>query len=100
MVIPKKSQTKAETFGELIHSDFCGPMETKSLQGSHYMAVYLDDATHWIYVTGIRKKSDQLQTFKNFNAMLETQFGVQVRFLRTDNGREFVSAEASDFLKF
>ena len=40
---PKESTTRANEILEVIHTDVCGPMETKSLGGSRYFVTFIDE---------------------------------------------------------
>jgi len=42
---PKESETRAKKFGDRVHWDLWGPAAVKSLNGHHYVAVRIDDAT-------------------------------------------------------
>jgi GAG-pre-integrase domain len=45
---PKKSDTRAEKFGERVHWDLWGPASIKSLNRNHYVAARIDDATRMV----------------------------------------------------
>lgn len=47
----------------------------------------------------MRKKSDVLQFFKEFKALVEKQTGRTIKCLQSDNGREFCNEEFDRFLK-
>jgi hypothetical protein len=55
--IPKPSNTKTRESGNLIHSDLCGPMRTRSIQGNLYIISYLDNRTGWIHFGILGEKS-------------------------------------------
>src|SRR5208337_4474849 len=44
--IPKLYTLKASTPYELVHLDVCGPFSTKTLTGSQYFILLLDDCSH------------------------------------------------------
>jgi len=67
---PKESETRAKKFGDRVHWDLWGPAAVKSLNGHHYVAVCIDDAT------------------------CETklyQSGNQIKIVCSDRGGEFLS---------
>ena len=37
---------------EIVHSDLCGPMQTPSIGGNHYLLTFIDDYTRktWVYL--------------------------------------------------
>jgi hypothetical protein len=43
---------------ELVHSDVCGPMQTRSLGGAYYFLLFIDDCTRYTWVYFLRRKSD------------------------------------------
>lgn len=43
---------------ELIHTDVCGPMQTRSLGGASYFVIFIDDKSRYTWVYFIRRKSD------------------------------------------
>ena len=56
---------------ELIHADLCEPMQTKSLGGSIYFLLFIDDYScmSWVYFP--QHKSETFQKFQIFKAMVE-----------------------------
>ena len=51
---------------ELVHSDLCGPMKTKTLGGALYFFTFIDDCSrkHWDYV--LKTKDQVLGVLKQF----------------------------------
>ena len=43
---------------ELVHTDVCGPMQTRSLGGAYYFIIFIDDRTIYTWVYFMRNKSD------------------------------------------
>ena len=82
---------------ELVHSDVCGPMPTKSLGGSSYFVTFIDDSTRKVWLYGLRSKDQVFSTFQKFLSMVENQFGRQLKSIRTDNGGEYVSHKFINF---
>ncbi|KAL0551410.1 hypothetical protein IC582_010496 [Cucumis melo] len=84
---------------QLIHVDLCGPMQTKSLGGSFYFLIFIDDYSciSWIYF--LERKSEIFEKFKHFNAKVEKQSGMFVKSLRSDRGGEFLSNNFNHFCK-
>jgi len=44
-------------------------------------------------------KSDVLQVFKDYKRKVENLTGKRIKKLRTDNGKEYISKEFSNFLR-
>ena len=93
------SESRAENIGELIHSDVCGPFQTKSHGSSRYFLTFIDDKSRRIFVYFLRTKDQVFATFKSFKKMIELQSGNKIKTLRTDNGGEYVNRAFDDFLE-
>ena len=82
---------------ELVHSDVCGPMPTKSLGGTSYFVTFIDDSTRKVWVYPLKHKDDVFSTFQKFLVLVENQSGNKLKGLRSDNGGEYVSKEFEEF---
>lgn len=90
---------RSEKLLELIHSDLCGPMETRSIGQARYFLLFVDDASRMTFVYFIKEKNQVLQCFKEFQKLVENQVGARIKMLRSDNGGEFCSNEMESFFK-
>lgn len=98
--LPFPSQgSRAESTLEIVHSDVCGPMETKSVGGSRYFLSFIDDYTRMCFVYFIKSKDEVFETFKNFKNMVEKQQSKPIKILRSDNGKEYDNKEFERFLR-
>ncbi|KAE8676976.1 Vesicle-associated protein 4-1 [Hibiscus syriacus] len=79
---------KAERL-ELIHTDVWGPSPVPSLAGSLHYVTFIDDSTRKVWVYFLKKKSEVLDTFRKWKAMVENETGLKVKRLRSDNGGEY-----------
>lgn len=79
--------------GEMIHLDIVGPF-SKSTTGKQYAVVLFDDFTQISHVQPLTGKTGVLAHIQAFVARIERQCNTKVRFLRSDNGSEFLSKEA------
>ena len=95
----KNSTHREEDVLGLIHSDICGPINTESLGGAKYFVTFTDDCTRYTETTMMRHRSEVLEAFKNYKVKVEKQTGRQIKKLRTDNGKEYLSNAFKDFLK-
>lgn len=84
---------------ELVHSDLCGPMETKSLGGSRYFLTFIDDFSRKVFIYFLKTKDQGLTTFEDFKAYAEKQTGFKLKVLRTDNGTEYVNKAMLNYLR-
>ena len=56
---------------ELVHTDLCGPMQTRSLGSAYYFLLFIDDCTRFTWVYFLRNKSHTFEYFKEFRSMVE-----------------------------
>ena len=87
-----------ELFG-LIHSDVCGPFEENAIGGYRYFVTFIDDKSRYTVVYLIHTKSEVLQKFKNFEALVGNKYQRPIKILRSDNGGEYLSKDFDEFLK-
>lgn len=98
--LPYKNSTKREKekLG-LVHSDICGPMSVPSLGGARYFVTFIDDKSRYVEVVMLKKRSDVITAFKAYKKRAEKETGCQMKKIRTDNAKEYVSKEFNDFLE-
>ena len=89
----KKSKAKEShyEFGEMLHVDLCGPMETASKSGARYGMPLVEDKEGLIIGHVLKKKSDAEENIRHTILWMEKQFNINVKILRADRGGEFVS---------
>ena len=92
------SGNKSSKIGDLIHSDVWGPCPTTTMNGVRYFVTFIDCCSRvtWIYL--MKNKSDVFACFKDFHKEFQTQFGVVVKTLRSDNGTEYTNKVFGDYL--
>ena len=78
---------------ELVHTDLCGPMRTKGLDGELYFMLLIDDYTRMTWVCFLNKKLEAFECFRIFKEMVENEVEMKIKCLRSDNGGEFTSNE-------
>lgn len=83
---------------QIVHADVCGAMETKSIGGSQYFLLFLDDYSRMTFIYFLKHKHEVFQKFKDFQAMVENQQNKKIKILRTDNGGEFCNGAMENYL--
>jgi len=83
---------------DTVHSDLCGPITPQSLGGAKYYISFRDDATSWMELEPIKKKSDAFGSIKKYFAQCEAMHGVKIKAFHSDNGAEFTSHAFEEFL--
>ncbi|KFD64093.1 hypothetical protein M514_23803 [Trichuris suis] len=95
---PKEQTGRTKKPLEILYSDVCGPMNTRSLGGSLYFATFIDDHTRWCEVRFLREKSDLFDAFCEVKALLERRSGCKLLSLQFDNGEEYCSTQMEQYL--
>jgi hypothetical protein len=85
------SYNKAENPFDLIHCDLWGKYRTSSHSGCHYFLTIVDDYSRGTWVYLLKEKTEVLRILTNFINMINTQFNVKIKRLRSDNGTEFTN---------
>eukprot|EP00798_Chlamydomonas_sp_ICE-L_P013354 gene13354-biopygen22482 len=84
---------------EIVHVDLMGPF-SQGLRGEYYLLVMVDDYSNWHAVVAMVTKGNSafwiVNTLKAWMALL---VGVVLGCLRSDQAKEFCTAEVEDFLK-
>nr|GEY10918.1 integrase, catalytic region, zinc finger, CCHC-type, peptidase aspartic, catalytic [Tanacetum cinerariifolium] len=94
-------KTKAEnTIMEVLHifhMDLCGPMRVQSINGKKYILVIVDDYSRFTWVKFLRSKDETLEFVIKFLTQIQVGLNITVRFIRTENGIEFVNKVMTEF---
>jgi hypothetical protein len=95
---PSNSNRSKEIL-DLIHSNVCGPMSVKSLGGSLYYVIFIDDYSRktWLYL--LKTKDEVFNKFQEFKVEIENLTNNKIKTLRTDNGGDYTSKEFVAFCK-
>ncbi|GJQ90352.1 retrovirus-related pol polyprotein from transposon TNT 1-94 [Tanacetum coccineum] len=87
---PKSKNTNMEVLYTL-HMDLCGPMRVQSINGKKYILVIVDDYSRFTWVKFLRSKDETPEFVINFLKQIQVGLNKTVRYIRTDNGTEFVN---------
>ena len=87
---------KAEKL-ELVHTDLWGPSSVASHGGSRYYITFIDESSRKVCVYFLKNKSDVFEIFKKWKAMIETETCLKVKYLRSDNGGEYIDGGFSEY---
>ena len=98
MPFPKTGVERSEELLSVVHSDVCGKIETKSLNGAEYFVTLIDDKSRFIWVYPLKHKSEVFKKFSEWRALVEKSSGMKVKVLRKDNGGEYTSKEFKEYL--
>ena len=90
--------TRAEEPLQLVHTDLCGKMNSKSLGDAEYFLTFIDDYSRYIWVYFLKSKDEVFSRFLKWKAIVERGSGHQLKTLRSDNGGEFTSSQFTKYL--
>jgi hypothetical protein len=83
---------------QIIHSDLAGPMQQRSIQGTLYIATFIDDYSRNGVVYFLKSKDQTAAAFRKFLAWAETQTLERLRALHSDRGGEYISKALKSIL--
>ena len=72
-----------------ISKQFASLLSVLSLSGYKYYLVVVDDFSHYSWTFPLRAKSETFPTLLHFFDWVSTQFGLTIKAVQCDNGREF-----------
>ena len=82
---PMSNKTIISPF-ELVHADLWGPPPIIANNAFKFYIVLVDEYTKFTWVYLLKHKSNTFQFFTQFRAMIETQFSLPIKVLRTNCG--------------
>lgn len=93
----KSNSFSAQYLLDLVHTDLCGPIRTRRIQGDRYFIIFTDDCSRMMWVTFLKDKNEAFGKFKAFRALAKKETGKKIKCLRTDQGSEFTSVEFAKY---
>ncbi|XP_070009494.1 uncharacterized protein [Nicotiana sylvestris] len=82
------SSRKSKHIFELIHVDTWGPYKSNTYNGFRYFLTIVDDYSRGTWAFLLSAKSNAFPMLKSFLCMIERQFNVKVRMIRSNNALE------------
>ena len=74
---------------EIVHSDICGSLRTKTHRGMEYFITFTNDYSRYRYIYLLIYKSEAVEKFKEFKLEVENQLGRSIKSLNNDRGGEY-----------
>ena len=68
-------------------------MPNISMSVSRYVLTFIDDFSRYTWVFFLKKKSEVLERFTEFKALVENASGRKIKYIRYDNGGEYIKYE-------
>lgn len=75
---------------DIVHTDIWGPYFIPSLAGHRFFLTLVDDFSRFTWVILMKSKSETRQHLRTFISFIENQFSTTLKFIRSDNGTEFL----------
>lgn len=82
----------------MVHVDIWGPYRKPTFDKKYYFVTIVDDYSWYTWLCLIHSKNEVITVLKDFMDLIENQFGLSVKILRSDNGIEFFSSSVVDLL--
>ena len=96
LTLPATSRAAAVL--DIVHSDIMGPMEVPSISGALFILLFVDDRTRYKHCFILKRKLDALQSFKEYQALVEKEHGKKIGLFRTDGGGNYTSHAFLEYL--
>ncbi|GJX12210.1 retrovirus-related pol polyprotein from transposon TNT 1-94 [Tanacetum coccineum] len=91
----KIENTNVEVLNTL-YLDLCGPMQVQMINGE-YILVIIDDYSRFTWVKFLRSKDETPEVVIKFLKQIQVGLNKTVRYIRTDNGTEFVNKDLTEY---
>ncbi|GKA37146.1 retrovirus-related pol polyprotein from transposon TNT 1-94 [Tanacetum coccineum] len=85
-IFPKTSSWRATQQLQLVHSDICGPITPQSSSQKRYIINFIDDFSRKCWSYFLTEKSQALETFKKFKALVEKNRQLTAAYTPQQNG--------------
>ncbi|GJX93330.1 retrovirus-related pol polyprotein from transposon TNT 1-94 [Tanacetum coccineum] len=72
-------------------------MRVQTINGKKYILVIIDDYSRFTWVKFLRSKDETLEVFIKFLKQIQNGLNKTVRYIRTDNGTEFVNKVLTEY---
>lgn len=69
------------------------------LGGGRYFVTFIDDKSRYVEIAILKKRSDVITAFKVYKKHVEKETGCQIKKIRTDNAKEYLSKGFNNFLE-
>jgi transposase InsO family protein len=84
---------------ERIHADLNGPMETTSIGGHRFAAVFIDCYSRYTWIFHLKSKDKTLESFQTLHRFVENLTSRKLKIFHSDRGGEFMSNEFTKYLE-
>ncbi|RWR98872.1 retrovirus-related Pol polyprotein from transposon TNT 1-94-like protein, partial [Dinothrombium tinctorium] len=96
---PNTSTNRSTKTLQLVHTDVCGPMQTKTFSGKRYFLTFIDDYSRFTVCYLLEHKSEVYDKFVECEALVTNMTSNRIKMLRSDEGCEYRSKKFNAFCK-
>ncbi|GJV95279.1 retrovirus-related pol polyprotein from transposon TNT 1-94 [Tanacetum coccineum] len=96
---PHKPETSTNEKLQMLHMDLCGPMLVEIINKKRYIIVIIDDYSHFTWVKFLRTKDEAPEIIIKILKQAQVSLNATVRYLRTDNGIEFLNQTLRNYME-
>jgi len=91
------SVTRSSELFYFVHTDIWGPTPVHNISGATWFVTFINDCTRvtWVYL--LKKKSDVSVVFPIFHNMINNQFRVKIKKIRSDNACDYFNHALSSY---
>ena len=86
----ENNRYRAQDLLEIIHTDVCGPFQNTGFRGEKYFITFIDDYSKIARVYPIKSKAEVSECIKYYVNECENLTEKKVKYLRCDNGKEYL----------
>lgn len=95
----KNNRYRAKELLEIVHTDVCGPFQNTGFRGEKYFIAFIDDYSKIARIYTMKSKAEVSECIKDYVNECENLTGKRVKYLRCDNGKEYLNNEVFKFTK-
>lgn len=93
----RESSEEIKKIGDVVYSDLSGRIAPPSIGYKEYYITFTDGKSRYSKIAFLEKKSDALTAFKHYWNELNTQKGIRIKKLVTDEGSDYVNQDFKQF---
>ena len=97
LVAKMREGERVDVFVREVHSDLWGPAPVESKGGKRYYVTFIDDKSRLTILYLLKTKDKVPSVYKQYEAWVETQMGVKIKILNSDQGGEY---QGNNFIKY
>ncbi|GKC27446.1 retrovirus-related pol polyprotein from transposon TNT 1-94, partial [Tanacetum coccineum] len=94
---PHKPELSTNEKLQMLHMDLCGLIRVESINNKRYIIVIVIDYSRFTWVKFLRTKDEDPEIIVNFFKQAQVSLNATVRYLRTDNGIEFLNQTLQNY---